>query len=169
MTESMSSTAKQRSMLSTILATGLLAGFLDGLAASVQYFIKTGKGPAPVFRFIASGVFGKDAFAGGNIMIIWGVVFHFIIAALFTIFFFLVYPKIKMFSKNRIVTGIFLGIFTWLVMNLTVLPLSNTPPLTKTFSGVMTGVIILVLAIGMPVSFVAHQYYKHKIHLKSNS
>ena len=58
----------------TIILTGLLAGTLDAIAAIVV----SQASPAAVFKFIASGAFGAGkAFSGGDIMIVWGVLFHY--------------------------------------------------------------------------------------------
>ena len=57
---------------SKTIKAGLLVGTLDITAACLQFYIKTGKGPEPVFRYIASGILGKDAFTGGG-MIFWGI------------------------------------------------------------------------------------------------
>jgi hypothetical protein len=61
--------------VSTILLAGVIAGTLDIIAACTQYYINTGKGPGNVLRYVASGVFGKKAFAGGVSMAAWGYSF----------------------------------------------------------------------------------------------
>ncbi|MGQ0739927.1 MAG: hypothetical protein ACT4OJ_12790 [Bacteroidota bacterium] len=148
------------SLLFIILITGLLTGLLDGLAAIIQFSINGGKNPANIFKFIASGVFGKQAFAEGNIMLFWGVLFHFLIALLFTAFFFLVFPKIKWLGKNKVLAGTGYGIFVWAVMNLLVLPLSNTRPLPFDAGKAAIAALILVACIGLPVSLMAGKYYR---------
>src|ERR1700752_2827625 len=110
-----------------ILQAGLIAGTLDILSAFAYYYIKSGKTNfLVIFKFIASGIFGKDAGTGGTAMILSGLILHYAIAFSFTIFFFWLYPKVSLMSKNRIVTGIVYGLFVWSVMNLVVVPLSNT-------------------------------------------
>ena len=84
---------KNRPLLPAILAAGLLTGILDGFAAVVQYMINTGKNPVMIFRFIASGIFGKPAFdPEATFMPVWGLFFHIAIATIFTAFFFLLLP-----------------------------------------------------------------------------
>ncbi|HET9747648.1 MAG TPA: hypothetical protein VFP97_18150, partial [Chitinophagaceae bacterium] len=77
----------KRSFLSSALSAGLLAGALDIIAACIHAYLARGTQPQQVLRFIASGVFGKDA-ANGNMMIVWGLLFHFLIAISFTLCFF---------------------------------------------------------------------------------
>ena len=59
------SNPRSQSAASAIVLTGFIAGTLDITAACIQYYIRTGKGPANVLRYVASGVFGKEAFTGG--------------------------------------------------------------------------------------------------------
>ena len=148
-----------RIVLKTIFFAGFCVGTLDILAALTDYYIATGKNPVVVLKFIASGFYGKQAFSGGTNMVFLGLLSHFIIAFIFTIFFFSVYPKIKFISKYRIATGIIYGTFAWAVMNLIVLPLSNTPPISHTTFKVIKAILILVVMMGIPLSFIAHNCF----------
>ena len=147
-----------KSLFGNILLTGLLAGFLDISAAILMYMIMSGGKAISVLLFVASGVFGKAAFTGGVPMAIWGLIFHFIIAFSFTALFFLAYPLIP-FLKKKIVAGLGYGIFVWTIMNLVVLPFTNIPQGPLEIMGVIRGIIILMLAIGLPISWMAHRYY----------
>lgn len=141
--------------ISSILKAGAVAGTLDISAACIQYYIRTGKNPENVLRFVASGVFGKDAFTGGSLMSFCGLLFHFLIAFSFTVFFFLVYPKLKFLSYNIFLTAIVYGVFTWMVMNLVVLPLSKAPSIPFTFTGAAMAAGILCICIGLPLTLIA--------------
>ncbi len=134
-------------LITKIIKAGLIVGTLDILSAFIYYFIKTGdKNVFTVLKYVASGIFGKEAFSGSNMMIIAGLVLHYSIAFAFTIFFFLLFPKIKAFSKNWILTGILYGIFIWIVMNLIVVPLSNIGSRPFTLVNALINVIILLFA-----------------------
>ena len=135
------------------IKAGLIVGTLDISAACIQYFIKTGKGPAGVLKFVASGIFGKDAFTNNTVMIIMGLLFHFIIAMLFTFFFFWLTAKIPALLKAKLLTGIIYGIFIWTVMNVIILPLSNTPPLPFKITNAVIAASILIVCIGIPLAF----------------
>lgn len=136
----------------------LLVGTLDILAASTQTLIN-GRDPLVMFRFIASGVFGSEAMAGGVGYSLVGLFFHYCIALGWTVLFFLIYPKIDVLAKNRIVTGFLYGIFVQLCMSFIVLPLANTPPIPFNPIGMIKAALILVFAIGIPLSFIARWYY----------
>ena len=59
-----------------ILQAGLIVGTLDILSAFIYYFIKSGKTNfLVIFKFIASGIFGKAAGDGGTGHDIGGVYF----------------------------------------------------------------------------------------------
>jgi uncharacterized membrane protein YagU involved in acid resistance len=143
----------------TIVLAGLLVGSLDIIAALVNFYIKTGKDPLIVLKYIASAVFGKSAFSGGNTMAIWGLLLHFLIAFIWTFFFFLLYPKLRLLSWNRIITGILYGIFIWIIMNQLVVPISKATAGAFNMKQAIIAVLILIAAIGIPLSFIAHRYY----------
>lgn len=141
--------------LSKIILAGLLVGTLDITAAFIHYFIKTGKGPANVLKFVASGVFGKAAFAGGDTMLAWGLFFHFIIAMAFTFFFFQIFPWLQQLTGNRMLTGIIYGIFTWTITTRVIVRLSNTPKSPFDITNAVVAASILVVCIGIPLAYIA--------------
>ncbi len=154
----------QKDFTRTVLLTGLLAGGLDATAASIQYNIKTGMNPARVFRYIASGVFGKNALSENLYgMAAWGLFFHLVIAMIFTFLFFLFYPRIIMMLKNKYITGILYAIFVWTVMNLVVVPLTFGTGIAVKFPAALIAAGILIIAIGLPISLMANRYYSKKI------
>jgi len=158
----------KKSPFKTIVATGLLAGTLDGIAAILNYTINGGRLPSRIFQYIASGAVGTQAFTGGTGMVILGIILHYTIAFAFTLFFFLIYPRINILSKNKIITAIVYGIFVWLIMNLIVVPMSHVPPSPFNIKQALIGAVILMLAIGLPVSFVIGRYYQQEIDVPNN-
>ncbi|HSC53149.1 MAG TPA: hypothetical protein VLC98_06015 [Phnomibacter sp.] len=146
--------------IASLLSAALLVGTLDIIAACLQFYIKTQKGPAPVLKFIASGVFGKAAFSSGNSMIFYGLAFHYIIALLFTVFFFFMVSQFPKMLQRPIITGILFGAFVWVVMNLLVLPLSNTNKGPIVVSAAITGMLILMVCIGIPLALIAARKIK---------
>jgi hypothetical protein len=144
-----------------LLLAALLAGTLDALGAILSYSLHGGKDPALIFRYIASAVFGRAAYADGTSMVIWGVVFHYAIALGFTVVFFMLYPRMAILSDNKWVAAVLYGVVVWLVMNLVVVPMTHARKLPFHISGALIGVGILILAIGIPVSLMAHYYYDY--------
>jgi hypothetical protein len=154
---------RKNSKLIYIIGIWLLAGTLDGLSAILLNW----KIPAAtIFKYIASGYFGKTvAYAGGTEMVIWGVCFHYLNALLFTTFFFLLHPMFYSWFRNWFVTAIFYGIIMWMVMNLIVVPFSNiyhNP--AKHFDPVaaLRDCVILIVCLGIPISYISTGYYFYK-------
>ncbi len=152
---------KKPSLPRAILTAGLLAGTLDITAASVQTLIN-GRSPVAMLKFVASGVFGAASLTGGTAFAFYGLFFHYCIAMAWTVVFFLIYPKFTFLSRNRVVTGIGYGLFVWLAMSQVVLPLSNTPAFPFRISGAIIAALILMVAIGLPLSFMAHKFYSSR-------
>jgi hypothetical protein len=149
---------KRTRMLPAISFTGLIAGTLDALAAIVNYLLAGGSDPSRIFMYIASGVFGRDAVNANPQLAWWGVIFHYFIAFCWTGFYFFLYPKATLLSRNVVVSGISYGLFVWLVMNLVVLPLSNVTRFPFAISRALIGAGILIICIGLPIAILARRY-----------
>lgn len=135
------------------LKAGLIAGLLDISAAFIQYYLRTGKNPLTVLKFIASGVFGRRALTGGPEMTGWGLVFHFGIALAFAALYFWLAARWPTLRKTWILSGFVYGLFVWAVMNLVVVPLSRTPELPFSWPGALIGMAILIGCIGLPIAY----------------
>jgi uncharacterized membrane protein len=146
-----------------IVWAGFLVGTLDITAAFLYYYIKTGKTEVfNVLKFVASGFFGKEAVPGDGLMKLAGLFFHYFIAFVFTVFFFWLFPHLKLPSRKRLVTGIVYGCFVWAVMNLVVVPLSRIGSRPFNLSNAAINLLILIICIGIPLSFMANRYYIKK-------
>lgn len=144
-----------KNVIKTLLLTGLLAGLLDGISA-VVFLAKMNFNI--VFQFISSGIFGKSAFEGGTEMILYGIALHFFIAISFTIFFYFTFNRFAFLKNHKIIRGLIYGLFIWIVMNLIVLPLSNTPQSPMHFIGAAKGLSILMICVGLPISLLTKPY-----------
>ncbi|HTD99653.1 MAG TPA: hypothetical protein VK668_10205 [Mucilaginibacter sp.] len=150
-----------------IAILGLLTGTLDAIAAII---ISYPVAPAAIFKYIASGLFGGVAFTGSN-MILWGILFHYIIATFFSAAFFSLHPQFRMLIKNKYFWGIIYGLLIWVVMNIAVLPLTNVPKqpeqLHTNWMGIFKGMAVLIICLGLPISFVADRFYIKKARRRS--
>ena len=147
-----------KNLIKAILIAGLIIGLLDGLAACISAYVQREVTPDRVWRYVASGVFGKDAFAGGIPMAFMGLFFHFVIATGWTALFFLLYSRVKFLSWNKYVIGIGYGVFVMFAMNLVVVPLSNVPN-PNTGSVQLPQLFIHMFIIGVPISLLANRSY----------
>lgn len=145
----MSRPISQNISLKQILTVALIAGTLDG--ASAVIFLAKFKFAA-TFKYIASAVFGKEAFSGGTEMILMGILFHYFIAFCFTLFYAFLATKVKFLSANKVVSGILYGLFVWVVMNLIVVPSTRIPQIDFNPQRALVNAVILVFCIGLPIS-----------------
>src|SRR3954466_2674605 len=118
------SSSDNRNFRAAVLRAGLLVGCLDITSALIHFFVRTGRDPLIVLKYISSAILGKSAFTGGAAVVLLGLLFHFVIAFTFTLLFFILYPKLGGFTRNRLLTGILYGLFIWTVMNLLVVPMT---------------------------------------------
>jgi hypothetical protein len=146
-------------MWKQILKTTFIAGSLDIIAACTQAWLAKSIAPDIVLKYIASGVFGKDASAGGTGMILFGLLMHFLIAFACTLVYFLVYPKIKLLHWNIFFSSLLIAIIAWTVTTRLVIPMSQIkqPPFNLTKA--LIAVSILYVCIGLPISYFAKQFY----------
>jgi hypothetical protein len=145
-----------------VLLAGIIVGTFDILAAMLQFFIKTGKDPLIVLKFVAAGVFGTAALKGGADMIAWGFLFHYFIAMSFTVFFFWLCSKFPSILNHRLITGIGYGIFAWSFMRFVVLPLSLTNKQPFDLSAAIIAAGIIVICIGIPLAFMAAAFRRQE-------
>ncbi|MEO8472446.1 MAG: hypothetical protein ABI477_09635 [Chryseolinea sp.] len=153
-------TKTKKDLKTMILISWLIVGTLDMSAAVIQTLINGGN-PVKMLQFIASGVFGTNAFTTEMPYALLGVVFHYIIAFGWTLLFFFLYPRLEFLSWNTIATGFLYGLLVWTIMNQVILRLANTPPIKFVFMKAIIATLILVFAIGVPLSFMAKKYFRN--------
>jgi hypothetical protein len=141
-----------------VFMLGLLVGTLDITGAIINYVIATGgKNPIAIFRYIASALF--DSSLPALFLAVMGLIMHYVIALGWTALFFFIYPRLRFLRQSQIATGMLYGIFVWIVMTLVFLPLTRIPPLPVRPMQAAIGIGILIVAIGLPLSFFTHHYY----------
>jgi hypothetical protein len=146
--------------VSFFVKTWLLVGLLDILAAFISFYLSTGKSPLIVLKFISSAVMGAHAYNDGVVSVLLGLVLHFVVAFLFTLFFFLLYKPLRLYAYNTYIIAIVYGSFIWLVMNRLVLPLTSVKQSSFQLWEAAKAVMILVVMIGLPLAFRMKQRYR---------
>lgn len=149
---------KRPSVIHTLTLSTLYSGLLDASAGALVYLIFKGLNPIEVLQYIASGIYGDAAFSGGLVMAGVGLILHFAVAFAFAAGFFIVYPSIKLLSKNIWVTGLLYGLFSWLVMNLVVLPNSNITRVPFNFISVLE-IIWHMALVGLPIAVLTKRHF----------
>lgn len=142
-----------------IFVLGLLTGTLDGLAAiAMNYKI----GAARIFKFIASGAFGKSPSAGNTELILWGVFFHYFIAFSFSAMLFLLYPFFIRVLKNKYLCAVVFALITYIITNLVIVPLSKIGWRPMDLGFFIRNFGVLILTIGLPIAWIANRFYARK-------
>ena len=151
--------SSSRGPVRTVVTAWLLAGTLDITVASI-YFPLAGKFRLILlYQGIASGVLGARAFAGGIQTAILGLSLHYLIALIWTVFFFFAYPKMKFLAMNRTATAIGYAVFVSCVMTFVVLPLSNVHHSPVRAEPFLISTVILIFTIGLPITTIVRKYY----------
>lgn len=156
------SNTNNKRITGVLLLIGFLVGTLDIVAAIIDYYIASGKGPGNVLRYIASGVFGNTAFKGSAMMIGWGLLFHYIIAVGFTVFFYWLYKRVTWISEHPFLSGIFYGIFMWMTTTRIIIPLSKIPAMPFHGWKSLKAIGILVAMIGWPLAYLMRAFMNQK-------
>lgn len=147
------------SHLKVLMESGLIIGAADGVAAITSAYLTRGATPDRVFQYVASGVLGRDAFSGGMLVVLLGVVLHFFIAFNFTAFFYFLANKHKWLLDYNLLYGGLYGIFIWLVMNFIVIPLSQINSSGFDLTQVIIGLLIHIFVIGIPIAWLTRRQF----------
>jgi uncharacterized membrane protein YagU involved in acid resistance len=139
-----------------VLLAGLVAGTIDICGAILVYtFILRVITVQQVLQSVASGVFGKQAYSGGNGTALAGLLFHFCIAMLFAFIYALIYPVFNKIIRSTFIKGILYGCAVWCIMNLIVVPHSNiNRPFTFDWKNFLTGIGLIIFCVGIPIAYV---------------
>jgi hypothetical protein len=151
-----------KNALKMLIITACIVAVIDGLAALCIAFFLYGRSPVSVFQYIASGLLGPSAFSGGLNTAFLGLICHFFISSMWTVFFFVVHRTISRLLPHWALKGVIYGIAIWLGMNLMVLPLSHVSGGTPGVRQILIGAATLICAVGLPMAYRFDQYYFKK-------
>ena len=141
-----------------IMVGGLIGGTGDLLFA-IAWAAYNGMAPQELLQVIASGWFGQAAFDGGGRTAAIGFASHFGIALVVAALFSALATRMPTLLHRPLVSGIALGVMTFLVMRLVVLPLSAFPFPVKMFTmGAGLDLLSHMFLFGTPIAF-ARRYF----------
>ena len=110
------------------------------------------------WQFIASGILGEAAFAGGMATALVGVLFHLIISLAVAAVFALAVDRLPLLRRNLIVGSLLYGFGVWVVMNMVVMPLSATPPIpAPTLPWLIEAILEHTLLVGLPLGMLVRR------------
>jgi hypothetical protein len=142
------------------LVGGLVAGALD-IADALVFNGARGVAPHRVLQAIASGLLGRDAFAGGTWTAGLGLALHFLIATSAAAVYCVAALRLPVLLRRPWLCGAGYGLVVYAVMNHVVLPLSRFRSMRAPAEGVDWVLVNLllahVLAIGIPIALCARR------------
>ncbi|HEV3224499.1 MAG TPA: hypothetical protein VGZ90_16585 [Puia sp.] len=155
---------QKNNKLLTIVWLSFLTGSLDGI---LSFILSYPASPELSYRYIASGLFGMAAFTA-NYMVLWGILFHYLIASAFSAAFFILYPNFKRIINNKYILAFVFGLIIWIISTFGILPLSNVPdikgvakyPSQLNLIAAIISIAGLILCLGLPISLIANKYYR---------
>lgn len=148
------------SFFKTVLLTGLFVGTTDLVAAYVTQWIRTGKFSDRMLHYIAGGALGLEtSMKGGNGVAFLGLFFHYFIALAFTLFFFVIFRRLKFLWFNKYLIGMLYGVFVAIVMGHVILPITPLPVAPFSLSNSIVGWLTLGVVLGIPIAYNAYEYY----------
>ncbi len=143
--------------LRAILAGGLVAGVLDLLFAFASAGLR-GVSPDQVLRFIAGGLLGPTARAGGANVAALGLGLHFVIALGAAVAYVTASRWIPVLVRRPILCGLLFGAAFYAFMNFMVLPLSTLPSRAWTATGwTMADLGSHLFLVGLPIALLTRR------------
>jgi hypothetical protein len=143
--------------LPPVLVGTAVAGTMDIVAAIVVWTLRD----VPVARIvqsIASGLLGREAYAGGNATAWLGVFLHYGIMAVIAGLFVFVRQHLEILRQHPLLAGVAYGVAVFVVMTYVVVPLSASPIKPPPPLQVLEGVLIHIVCVGLPISLAAHRF-----------
>jgi uncharacterized membrane protein YagU involved in acid resistance len=145
-------------LIGPIVAAGFIIAVLRLLDTFVVYGLLL-KVPFLVqLQFIASGVLGEAAFAGGLGSALLGLLLHLGFSLVIAAVFILAAARLPVLRRNLTLGGLMYGVVVYFVMNFVVTPLSAAPPPEGILLAVIVeGIIGHALLIGLPLAVIARR------------
>lgn len=148
---------KPRSGWWAVAVGGSIAGVLDILFA-ISFAAYRGTPPTGLLQAVASGVLGKEAYAGGVPVAALGLLFHFSMSYLWAGAFVIASRHVRALVQRPLICGILFGVLVFLTMRLVVLPLSAFPH-ELSFMTLGAGLDLLshMFLFGVPIALAARR------------
>jgi hypothetical protein len=142
------------SLLRSILVAGLAIGVIGSVEFGAFYYVTEKIGPVTLYQFIASGLMGPAAFAGGYATALLGVLIHFAISFVVAAVFLLAAVRIRLLRRTLFLSALVYGSAVNLFMSMAVLPFTAVPRAPVTLALLLNGLIGDAFFIGLPLAIV---------------
>ena len=145
-------------LVGSVVVAGLIIAVLRQLDVIVVFSLVQKVPYIVLLQFIASGLLGPAAFAGGLGSALLGLLLHVAFSLVIAVIFILAATRLPVLRRNLILGGLLYGVVVYFVMNFVVTPLSAAPPPEAVSMWVIVeGIIGHALTIGLPLAFIARR------------
>ena len=149
----------QKSLI--LLAGGLIAGTAD-ISYAIIFSVTQGSSAQSLLQFVATGLLGKAAFAGGWRTACMGLLMHFTITLIITLIVYFASQRINIINRRPILSGILVGIIVFATMKFIVLPLSAFPfPINLKPLSTITNLLSHMFLFGVPIAIAVSKANKN--------
>jgi hypothetical protein len=150
--------ALRSTLVGSVVVAGLIIAVLRQIDVVVVFSFLLKVPYLVLLQFIASGLLGPAAFAGGLGTALLGLLLHVLFSLVIAAVFILAAVRLPVLRRNLLFSGLLYGVIVYFVMNFVVTPLSAAPPSEGiTMSVVVEGIIVHALTIGLPLAFIARR------------
>ncbi len=142
---------------------GLVAGSLDIVYAGVTAFDR-GSSATRVLQSIASGVLGRDSYAGGSTTAAVGLGLHYAMTLMMAFAYFAVARKWESLARHPLRWAIVYGLVIWIVMERVVIPLSSAPfrmPLEP--ASAAKALCVHIVLVALPIALLALHAHRQRL------
>ena len=153
----------ERAWVNRVLQSGAIAGVLDAVFAVALYVFVLGKlSLLQVLQYIASGLLGQSAFAGGWATGALGAAIHFVIAWAWAYVFWAARARSTSLRRQtrtragQLAVGALFGALVWIIMDLAVLPLSGAAPTPPSSPLFFVFLVEHALLVGWPIALLIY-------------
>ena len=148
------SPASSNSLLRLSVTGGLIIGALHVIIQAFGMFVLIVKAATftVAMQYVASGLLGDAAYAGGFATALLGFILEFVLTTIIAGIFIFSASRISLLQKNVIVGSLLYGFGVFIVMNFVVLPLSHAQILPPPPTWFLIEIILEhMLLIGLPL------------------
>ncbi len=154
----MSETTTERMRIAQAILLGGLVGGACDLTYACLFAAFRGVAVGRVPQAVASGLLGPVSFQLGLTSMVLGVLLHFLIALGFAFIYCLASRRFAILRRRALLCGLGYGLAIYYFMNLVVLPLSRAPHFKASALATITGLMVHMFLIGLPIALFARRF-----------
>ncbi len=146
-----------------LLAASLMGGTLDLLGAFAVYGrIMDDVPPRMLLQSLSSVLIGGAAFKGGELTASMGIFLHYALVFGFAVIYFIWFPFIPFFRRQKIWGGLLYGLFIWIITSTADVPISHSVIAILPAQNFTWHFISVQILLALPLTIVIRAYYRSR-------